>query len=212
LIPSSITIPPELAEVLHQFKSPVDVQSFLDATPYSPEERNRCAVNVVHDRMAHCLDGGLFGALGLRWLGYPPVIVDLQPEPGMDDDHVLAIYRENGLLGAVAKSNFSGLRFREPVYRNMRELVMSYFEDYFNVDGVKTLRYYTIPLDLGPLDIYDWIGSDSGVDEIERRLKYLRKTAVLPAGSAKLVGKTDTLSYQAGMLGVNHSGLYKPKA
>jgi hypothetical protein len=212
LIPSSITIPPELTEVLHKFKTPVDVQSFLDATPYSPEERNRCAVNVVRDRMAHCLDGGLFAALGLRWLGHPPLIIDLQPEPGMDDDHVLAVYKVNGLLGAVAKSNFSGLRLREPVYKNMRELVMSYFEDYFNVDGVKTLRYYTIPLDLSKLDVYDWIGSDSGVDEIERRLKYLRKTSVLPSASVKMIGNTDPLSYQAGMLGVNHSGLYKPKS
>ncbi|MEI8132491.1 MAG: hypothetical protein WCG34_08655 [Leptolinea sp.] len=210
-MPSSFSPPSELAEVLHTFKKPVDVQAFLDATPYSPEERNRCAINVIHDRMAHCLDGGLFAALGLRWLGYPPVIIDLQPEPGMDDDHVLAIYRENGLLGAVAKSNFSGLRLREPVYRNMRELVMSYFEDFFNVDGVKTLRYYTIPLDLSVMDVYDWMGSDAGVDEIERRLKHLRKTAVVPAAAAKLVGNADALSYQAGMLGVNQSGLYKPK-
>jgi hypothetical protein len=212
LIPSSFIIPPVLAEVLHKFNTPSDIQAFLDATPYSPEDRNRCAVNVINDRMAHCLDGGLFGALGLRWLGYQPVIIDLQPEPGMDDDHVLAIYRVNGLLGAVAKSNFSGLRSREPVYRNARELVMSYFEDYFNIDGVKTLRYYTTPLDLRTLDVYDWMGSDSGIDEIEHRLKYLRKTAVLPAAAAKLVGNTDPLSYQAGMLGVNQAGLYKPKA
>jgi len=205
-------MPPELAEVLQKLKTPFDVQAYLDATPYSPEERNRCALNVIRDRMAHCLDGGLFAALGLRWLGYSPVIIDLQPESGMDDDHVLAIYRVNGLLGAVAKSNFSGLRLREPVYRNMRELVMSYFEDFFNVDGVKTLRYYTIPLDLSTLDVYDWMGSDAGVDEIERRLKYLRKTAVVPDTAAKLLGNADTLSYQAGMLGVNKSGLYKPKA
>jgi hypothetical protein len=161
--------------------------------------------------MAHCLDGGLFAALGLRWLGYPPVIIDLQPEPGLDDDHVLAVYKEKGLFGAVAKSNFSGLRLREPVYRNTRELVMSYYEDYFNVDGIKTLRYYTIPLDLSALDVYDWMGSDAGVDEIEHRLKYLRKTAVLPPELKNVTHKADNLSYQSGMLGVNHSGLYKPK-
>jgi hypothetical protein len=211
LIPSSFSIPPELSEVLQRFTSVVDIQNFLDVTPYSPEERNRCAVNVVHDRMAHCLDGGLFAAMSLRWLGYPPVIVDLQPEPGMDDDHVLAIYQVNGLLGAVAKSNFSGLRLREPVYRNMRELVMSYFEDFFNVDGIKTLRYYTIPLDLSTLDVYNWMGSDAGVDEIEKRLKHLRKTALLPSNVSQFEWKTDPLSYNAGMLGVNKAGLYKPK-
>lgn len=212
MIPSSYTLPPEVADVLQQFKTPLDVQNFLDATPYSPEERNRCAQNVINDKMAHCLDGGLFAALGLRWLGHPPVIIDLQPEPGMDDDHVLAVYKEKGLFGAVAKSNFSGLRLREPVYRTTRELVMSYYEDYFNVDGIKTLRYYTVPLDLSTLDVYDWMGSDAGVDEIEHRLKILRKTAVLPSEAAKITRKTDKLSYQAGMLGVNQSGLYKPRA
>jgi hypothetical protein len=153
----------------------------------------------------------LFAALGLRWLGYPPVIIDLQPEPGMDDDHVLAIYTVSGLVGALAKSNFTGLRSREPVYRSVRELVMSYFENYFNVDGIKTLRFYTVPLDLATLDSYDWMGSDAGVDEIERRLKVLRKTPILPGGAAKQIARTDDLSYKAGMLVANTKGLYKPK-
>jgi hypothetical protein len=211
LIPFTHTLPSDLVEILNRFKSPVDVQAYLDATPYSPEERNRCAVNVVRDRLAHCLDGGLFAALGLRWLGYPPVIIDLQPEPGMDDDHVLAIYTVSELVGALAKSNFSGLRSREPVYRSVRELVMSYFENYFNVDGIKTLRFYTVPLDLATLDSYDWMGSDAGVDEIERRLKVLRKTPILPGGAAKQIARTDDLSYKAGMLVANTKGLYKPK-
>jgi hypothetical protein len=211
LIPFTHTLPSDLVEILNRFKSPVDVQAYLDATPYSPEERNRCAVNVVRDRLAHCLDGGLFAALGLRWLGYPPVIIDLQPEPGMDDDHVLAIYTVSGLVGALAKSNFTGLRSREPVYRSVRELVMSYFENYFNVDGIKTLRFYTVPLDLATLDSYDWMGSDAGVDEIERRLKVLRKTPILPGGAAKQIARTDDLSYKAGMLVANTKGLYKPK-
>lgn len=211
MIPFTHTLPSDLVEILNRFKSPVDVQAYLDATPYSPEERNRCAVNVVRDRLAHCLDGGLFAALGLRWLGYPPVIIDLQPEPGMDDDHVLAIYTVSGLVGALAKSNFTGLRSREPVYRSVRELVMSYFENYFNVDGIKTLRFYTVPLDLATLDSYDWMGSDAGVDEIERRLKVLRKTPILPGGAAKQIARTDDLSYKAGMLVANTKGLYKPK-
>ena len=205
------SLPPEISDVFQAFHSPADVQAFLDATPYSPEERNRCPVNVVKDRLAHCLDGGLFGALGLRCLGYPPVIVDLQPDPGVDDDHVLAVYQQNGLWGAVAKSNFNGLRLREPVFRSLRELAMSYFEDYFNVDGVKSLRYYTIPLDLRRLDPINWMSTDTGVDKIEQMLKYRRKTSLLPAQAIGLLNRMDELSYQAGMLGVNHDGLYKPK-
>jgi hypothetical protein len=205
------SLPPEISDVFQAFHSPADVQAFLDATPYSPEERNRCPVNVVKDQLAHCLDGGLFGALGLRCLGYPPIIVDLQPDPGVDDDHVLAVYQQNSLWGAVAKSNFNGLRLREPVFRSLRELAMSYFEDYFNVDGVKSLRYYTIPLDLRRLDPINWMSADSGVDKIEQMLKYRRKTSLLPAKAIGLLNRMDELSYQAGMLGVNHDGLYKPK-
>lgn len=205
------TLPPEISDLLTSFRSPYDVQTYLDSTPYSPEERNRCPVNVVRERLAHCLDGALLGALGLRVLGHPPVIVDLQSDDGLDDDHVLAVYRVNGLWGAVAKSNFNGLRFREAVFRSLRELAMSYFEDYFNVDGIKSLRYYTIPLNLGKVDRCDWMSKDSGADEIERLLKHRRKTALVPRGAIKLFSKMDELGYKAGMLGVNHSGLFKPK-
>lgn len=207
----SFTLPLELTGVFKEFKKPVDVQAYLDATPYSPEDRNRCPINVVKDRLAHCLDGGLFGALGLRYLGYLPLIVDLQSDEGLDDDHVLAIYQQNGLWGAVAKSNFSGLRLREPVFRTLRELAMSYFEDYFNVDGVKSLRYYTIPLDLTRLDKFNWMSEDSGVDVIEQLLKHRGKKTLIPREAVALFNRVDELSYQAGMLGVNQAGLYKPR-
>lgn len=209
--PPALILPTDLVEVFKSFKKPADVQAFLDATPYSPEDRNRSPVNVVKDRFAHCLDGGLFGALGLRYLGYPPVIVDLQSDDGLDDDHVLAVYRLNGLWGAVAKSNFNGLRLREPVFRTLRELAMSYFEDYFNVDGVKSLRYYTVPLDLTRLDKYNWMSEDSGADVIEKLLKHRGKTSLVPRETIEVFNKVDELSYQAGMLGVNRSGLYKPR-
>ena len=133
---------------LDALHSPFAIQAFLDATPYSPEDRDRCPLNVIRDRVAHCLDGALFAAMALRRLGYPPLLIDLLPEPDIDDDHVLAIFKVNGCWGAVAKSNFVGLRYREPVYRTLRELVMSYFEPFYNVEGVRTLRGYTLPVNL----------------------------------------------------------------
>lgn len=208
---NSFTLPPEISDVIRTFKFPQDIQSYLDATPYSPEDRNRCPVNVVKDRFAHCLDGGLFAALGLRSLGYPPIIVDLQSDEGLDDDHVLAVYQVNTLWGAVAKSNFNGLRLREPVFRSLRELAMSYFEDYFNVDGIKSLRFYTTPLDLTRLDKYDWMSKDTGADRIELLIKHRRKTRLVPEQAIHLFSRMDKLSYQAGMFGVNQSGLFKPK-
>ena len=156
--------------VLASLSSPAAIQAYLDATPYSPDDRDRCPLNVIRDRVAHCLDGGLFAAMALRRLGHPPLVVDLLPEPGIDDDHVLAIFKQGDCYGAVAKSNFVGLRYREPVYRTLRELAMSYFEVFYNVDGLKTLRGYTVPLNLNLLDRYGWTCDDEGVKPIVQRM------------------------------------------
>ena len=128
------TIPTELQAVARVLKTPAAIQAFLDETPYSAENRYRCPLSVVRDRKAHCFDGAVFAAAMLRRLGHPPLIVDLLPNE-RDDDHMLALFRVDGLLGAVAKSNFSGLRYREPICRSLRELILSYFEDYFNAAG-----------------------------------------------------------------------------
>lgn len=193
-----------------ELDSPARIQAFLDQTPYSPEDRNRCPLSVLRDRRAHCLDGGLFAAAMLRRLGYPPLIVDLLPEPGTDDDHVLAIYRKDGHWGAVAKSNFSGLRYREPIFRTLRELVLSYFEDFFNLNGQKTLRAYTAPLNLTVYDHLNWMGSDEHLIVIEERLYKLKRFPVLTSAMIANLSPVDKLSYDAGMLGSNPEGLYKP--
>jgi hypothetical protein len=117
-------------------------RAYLDDTPI-PETQNRAWV--MQDRLAHCLDGGLFAAMALRRLGFPPRLVDLLPAPQRDDDHILAIYKIDGCYGALAKSNYVGLRSREPVYRSLRELVMSYFEVYYNAESEKTLFPPPIP-------------------------------------------------------------------
>ena len=142
--PFKVRLTSEQRGAWQSLTSPANIQAFLDTIPYSAEDANRSPLRVLQERQAHCLDGGLFAAAALRQLGHPPLIVDLLPDPGTDDDHVLAIFRRNGCFGAVAKSNFAGLRYREPVYRSLRNLVMSYFEVYFNVRGEKTLRSYTV--------------------------------------------------------------------
>ena len=151
-----------------------------------------------------------FAAYALSRLGDPPVVVDLLQEPGLDDDHVLAIFRRNGRLGALAKSNFTGLRYREPVYASVRELVMSYFENFFNVNGVRTLRGYTAPIDLRRFDRLDWPCNDAGADAIEHRFKTARRYRLItPAMAADLV-PLDAREYAAGTLGSNPEGLFKP--
>ncbi len=196
--------------VLAGLDSPIAIQAYLDATPYSVDDRDRCPLNVMRDRVAHCQDGALFAAMALRRLGYPPLIVDLLPEPGLDDDHMLAIYKQDGCFGAVAKSNFVGLRYREPVYRTLRELVMSYFEVYFNVDGVKTLRGYTAPLNLTRFDSHGWMWDDAGVRPIEAALARSRRFAIADPVILGRLGRVDELTYRAGLLVANPAGLFKP--
>jgi hypothetical protein len=202
---------PEEKKLLDAIRNPADIQSFLDTIPYSAEEMNRSPLQVLHDRQAHCLDGGLFAAVLMRRLGFSPLILDLQPEPGQDDDHVLVLFKIDACWGAVAQSNYTGLRFREPIYRSLRELVMSYFEDFFNSIAQKTLRYYTRPINLKRFDRQGWMLSSAGVDAVEKYLKSARLIPLLtPAQTACLID-VDELSFQAGRIGINEQGVYQPK-
>jgi hypothetical protein len=198
-------------KLLAGLTNPPKIQAFLDETVYPAGEDNRCPLRVVDEMTAHCLDGALFAAAALHRLGFPPLLVDLRPEPGTDDDHLLAIFKINGCYGAVAKSNFVGLRFREPVYRSLRELVMSYFENYFNVQGQKTLRGYTRPFNLANMDRVNWMTTDAGVDAVEQRLSTLSIIPLMDEQVAAEISAVDPLSYRAGMLVVNEAGLYKPQ-
>ncbi len=137
-------LPAALRDRFQRLRSPIDIQRYLDSLAYLGEERDRCPLDVMKDNQCHCLDGGLFAALALRRLGHPGLLVDLVPlqdDQGnkQDEDHVLAVFRRNGQWGCVAKSNFPWLRYRDPVYRSVRELVMSYFEAYFNANSIKGL-------------------------------------------------------------------------
>jgi hypothetical protein len=198
-------------EFFDSLRSPAQIQAFLDQVRYPSGSENRSSLEVYHQRQAHCLDGGLFAVTALRRIGFPPLVVDLQPDAGMDDDHVLAIYKIEGCWGAVAKSNYSGLRFREPIYRSLRELVISYFDDFFNVNGVKTLRYYTRPIDLGRFDSHGWMLSSSGVDWVEGYLKQVKVTSLLTPAQIALLSPIDKRSFDAGSLGLNPKGSFQPK-
>lgn len=195
-------------KVWHGLSTPAKIQAFLDDVPYSGEERYRCPLTFLHDRTGHCFDGALFAAAALRRLGHRPLIVDLLP--GDDDDHILAIFKRDQCWGAVAKSNFAGLCFREPVYRNLRELVMSYFEGYFNLKGEKTLRGYTQPLNLAAYDRVGWMWSDERLDDIGVKLGEIKSYRVLTPAQIRALQPMDKRSFEAGMLGLNVDGVYKP--
>ncbi len=189
-------------------KSPALIQAYLDSIPYRVEDDNCCVLSIFRDGKAHCFDGSLFGAAALRQIGHDPVVVQMLPEN--DDDHMLAIYKRNGYFGAVAKSNFVGLRSREPVYSSIRELVMSYFRDYYNLDGSFSLRGYTSPLNLRQFDRFDWMSSDEGALVIYRRLHDIRKFRLLTPEMAAGLNPIDETSYKSGMSIANIEGIYNP--
>ena len=196
-------------QIFAKLKAPFKIQEFLDSIPYSDEERYRCPRSVLQDRKAHCYDGAVFAAAALRMIDYPPLLVDMLPN-GRDDDHVLAVFRQNNRWGAIAKSNFSGLRFREPVYRGLRELIMSYFEFYYNIAREKTLVGYTAPLNLNRFDKLSWLVNDNALDVIAIELDNNRKYNIITTAMAKQLSAIDKRSYNAGLLGANHKGLFQP--
>ena len=195
--------------LMAKLNSPSGIQAFLDGFAYSTEEVYRCPLRVLRERIAHCFDGALFAAAALRRIGFPPLLLEMLPND-RDDDHMLAPYKMNGHWGAVAKSNFVGLRFREAIYRTLRELVLSYFEQYYNVEREKTLRGYTAPLNLKAFDRFNWMVSDEPLEQIATRLGEIRKTSVVAPQMIAKLSLVDPRSYQAGLLGAVEGGLYRP--
>ena len=190
------------------FRSPHAVQVYLDGMPYVAEERDRSPLAVMTDRQCHCLDGGCFAALALRRLGFPSLVIDLVPEPGTDDDHVLAVFRLDGLWGALAKSNFTGLGYREPVYRSLRELAMSYFEDYYNFERQRTLRGYTRPFDLARFDHTGWMWDEAALAGMTKRFYGRKAVPLLAPAAAKRLLPADERSFQAASMGTDFNWVY----
>jgi len=198
----------EEKKILSGLDRPARIQDFLDGIPYSTEPVYRCPRSVLRDRQAHCYDGAVFAAAALRRLGYPPVVVNMMAE--RDDEHLVAVFREDGHWGAVAKSNTTGLRFREPVYRSLRELLMSYFEQYFNVEGLRSLRSYLRPFDLTAMDHLNWMTDDAAMDVIAARLDRRRRLPLVSEHMVRRLSLVDKRSFEAGFMGSDWAGLYKP--
>ncbi len=193
---------------LKTMKDPDKIQGFLDAVDYNPVYECRSPRWVIKKRSAHCFEGALFAAAALEFIGYPPLIVDLKAFN--DDDHVIAVFKERGHWGAVAKSNFTSLRFREPVYRSLRELVMSYFDFYFNLNRDKSLRSYSPPLNLTRYNSREWSTTDEDLEYIGDKLEQLRHFPVIDSVMISKLNKASDIMLRAGMLGSNEDGLFKP--
>jgi len=174
---------------LRTLKTPQGIQRALDNMPYHVANTAWSPRRVLAENSAHCFEGALFAAAALRANGYPPLVFDLEAE--RDTDHVIAIYKKNGHWGAVAKSNFSGCRGRDPVYRTLRELAMSYFHGYFNLRKERTLRRFSVPFNLKYFDSRNWMTTEKPVWFVAEHLFTIRHFALLKNGVEKNLSRID---------------------
>ena len=196
----------ELA-ILKRINTPEKIQRFIDEDlAYNKEkdgETCRSPRRALRDMAGHCFEGGLLAVAALRVHGHPPLVaVDL--EAVRDDDHILAVFKQNGGWGAIGKSNYAGLRFREPVYRNIRELAMSYFEHYYNLKAEKTLRRYSQPLNLGRFDNKGWMTAEEDLWWLNDYLLTIHHRPVLTREMAQTqpLYRVDRRLYEAGRVGM----------
>jgi hypothetical protein len=185
---------------LRRLDPPWRIQEFLDALDYDVEGAGcRSPRRVLRERRVQCMDGALFAAAALRVQGHRPLIVDL--EAVQDVDHVLAVFRVRGLWGAVARSNYSGLRYREPLFRTLRELALSYFESYFNLRREKTLRRYSVPVDLSRFDGRAWMSAEDDLWDIPEYLVGVRHFPLITPAQVRGLTTVDRRMFAAGLVG-----------
>jgi hypothetical protein len=185
---------------LRRLTPPWRIQHRLDAMDYDVEGAGcRSPRRVLRERRVQCMDGALFAAAALRMQGHPPLLMDL--EAVQDVDHVLAVFRVRGHWGAIGRSNFSGLRYREPLFRTLRELALSYFESYFNLRREKTLRRYSVPVDLSRFDRRKWMTAEDDLWDIPEHLVGVRHFRLITPAQTASLGTVDRRMFAAGLLG-----------
>jgi hypothetical protein len=160
--------PPHLRETfktLEKLDSASKIQDFLDELPINFGESCRSPLLVLQKRTAHCMEGAMLAAAAFWYHGKKPLLLYLKTTDG-DQNHVVALFKKNGLWGAVSKTNHVALRYRDPVYRTVRELAMSYFNEYFLDSGRKTMLGFVKPVDLSTLYGSTWLVSKKNLDTI----------------------------------------------
>lgn len=190
--------PAELRK-LRSFKDPCGIQRALNDQAYHVADTAWSPRRVLRENTSHCFEGAIFAAAALRANGYPPLIIDLEAEH--DTDHVIAVYKREGHWGSISKSNYSGLNFREPIFRSLRELVMSYFDDYFNQRRERTLRTFSNPVNLVRFDSLNWMTTDQPIWFIAEYLLTIRHFKLLTPKMARHLHRFDDRSFRAGCLG-----------
>lgn len=188
-------------KILRALDRPWKIQEFLNAIPINHEPEGDTCLSprrVLREKRAHCMEGAMLAALALRFHGERPLVVDMMGTPE-DSDHVIAVFKERGHWGAISKTNHSVLRYREPVYRTIRELMMSYFHEYSSqATGKKTLRSFSMPVDLSRFDTIGWMTREDDVWEVPEHLADVRHVPLLTRAQIMTLRKADPMELRVG--------------
>jgi hypothetical protein len=191
----------ELA-VLRKLSTPIKIQDYLDSLPINYEKRGETCMSprrVLREGKAHCIEGAMLAAVALMLAGEKPLLLDLKTLPS-DDEHVIALYKRNGYWGAISKTNHATVRFRDPIYKNVRELAISYFHEYFlNDTGVKTLRNYSTPINMNRFGL-KWITAEEDLWHIADALDTVPHFSLMPLVNERYIRKADEMEKKAGRL------------
>jgi len=187
--------------LLQKLNIPAKVQDFLNGLKFNFEENGetfKSPLFTLRARNAHCIEGALLGAYMLSKHGFTPYLMHLKASKG-DYDHVIAPFKVGGLWGALSKTNHAVLRYREPIYKNIRELVMSYFHEYFLDNGRKTLRQYSKLLNLNTFKKI-WATSEIDLWYIDKKLDKIKHYDIVPKAQVKKLRKADKIEIKAGKI------------
>ncbi len=192
-----------------KLKTPAKIQDFLNSLPFNFEKKGETCMSprkVLEKKVAHCMEGAMLASAVLEYHGYQPLLLDLRSsKKPFDFDHVVAIWNQDGFYGAISKTNHGVLRYREPVYKTIRELVMSYFHEYFlNNTGLKTLREYSDPFDLNHFNKINWRTSEKDLFEIPKYLDKVTHHQILNKKQIKNLRKADKVEIEMGKI-VEHN-------
>lgn len=188
--------------LLRQLDAPQKIQVFLNGIPINHELTGETILSVrqvLRQRRAHCIEGAFVAACALWIHGDPPLLVHLDCDLS-DYPHVIAVFRRKGCWGAISKTNATPLRYRDPVYRTLRELAMSYFHEYFNKRYQKTLRSYSATFDLRKVDPALWVTNEKACNEVHDRLVKARHYSLISAAQQRLLAQRDSFERRASKL------------
>jgi|SRR3989338_714679 len=190
-------------KILKKLNTPKKIQDFLDKIPINFEEdgKDTCMSPrvVLRKGKAHCIEGAIFAALCLKLNGEKPLLVDLTATP-KDFDHVICVFQRNGFWGSISKTNHAVLRYREPIYKSIRELVMSFFHEYIDDGGKKNLRSYTNPVDLSRFDHLNWATSEENLWFIDDYMAKVKHIPILTKSQIAGLRKADKTEIEAGKI------------